>query len=65
MYPTPFKSYPQFSYKKVETKGLFELINPNYKAFANLLEKNKLLNEEIRGIIFLHKIQLVRVFEVT
>ena len=40
--------------------GLFESINPNEKESTHLLEKNKLLNEEIRGLKREHEIQSVR-----
>ena len=52
----------KLSYEEVETEGLFESINPNDKASADLLNKKKLLNEEIRGLKREHEIQPVRLW---
>ena len=47
-------------YEEVETRGLFVSINPNDKESIDVLEKRKLLNEEIRGLKREHEIQSVK-----
>lgn len=51
--------------KNLRLKDFFESINPNDKESTDLLDKNKLLNEEIRGLKRENEIQLIRLCEVT
>ena len=55
----------KYFYEEVGTEGLFEPINHNDKASTELLERNKILNQEIRAWKREDEIQLVRLCEVT
>lgn len=52
-------------YEEFETEGMFETINSNDTTFVELLDKNKILKEEVRGLKRKHGIQSVRLCEVT
>ena len=55
----------QFSYEEVENWGIFKPLNSNDTTTVDLQDKNRLLDEEVRGMKTEYEIQSVMLCEAT